>query len=238
MPMSRSPEHRKRLVLKAIVREYLETAEPVGSETIAAKFDLGVSSATVRNDMAELEALGLIVQPHTSAGRIPTEEGYRFYVGEFVREAELAARERRRLEHALAEARRRQEAAMRELARTLAGLTEESVFMRLGGGTYLTGMTNLIRKPEFRESELLYAVSSMFDEFDRLVRDVHPSADGVEVLIGRENPFGEQLSTVVAPFGFEGFGEGIIGIIGPTRMDYDLNVTVVRYVRDAFEETT
>lgn len=71
---------RKMKILKAIICDYLETAEPVGSRTISKNYDLGVSPATIRNEMSDLEELGFIVQPHTSAGRIPSDKGYRFYV--------------------------------------------------------------------------------------------------------------------------------------------------------------
>ena len=71
---------RKRKVLEAIVIDYIATAEPVGSRTIARKYNLGVSSATIRNEMADLEEMGLIEQPHTSAGRVPSDTGYRYYV--------------------------------------------------------------------------------------------------------------------------------------------------------------
>ncbi len=73
-------DERKRLVLRAIIDSYIETAEPVGSRTIARKHDLGVSPATIRNEMADLEETGYLQQPHISAGRIPSDKGYRFYV--------------------------------------------------------------------------------------------------------------------------------------------------------------
>jgi len=73
-------DERKQKILKAIVQDYIATAEPVGSRTISRKFDLGVSPATIRNEMADLEEIGLIEQPHTSAGRIPSDLGYRYYV--------------------------------------------------------------------------------------------------------------------------------------------------------------
>lgn len=73
-------DQRKRLVLDAVIRDYVATAEPVGSRTIARKYELGVSPATIRNEMADLEELGYLEQPHTSAGRVPTDTGYRFFV--------------------------------------------------------------------------------------------------------------------------------------------------------------
>ena len=79
---------RKMTILKAIVRNYLETGEPVGSRTISKYTDLNLSSATIRNEMADLEEMGLIMQPHTSAGRIPSDQGYRVYVDEMMRDKE------------------------------------------------------------------------------------------------------------------------------------------------------
>ncbi len=81
-------QERKMKILQAIIRNYLETGEPVGSRTISKYTDLNLSSATIRNEMADLEEMGLIVQPHTSAGRIPTDEGYRIYVDDMLREKE------------------------------------------------------------------------------------------------------------------------------------------------------
>ena len=79
---------RKMKILKAIIRNYLETGEPVGSRTISKYTDLKLSSATIRNEMSDLEELGYIVQPHTSAGRIPSDKGYRLYVDELMAEKE------------------------------------------------------------------------------------------------------------------------------------------------------
>ena len=77
---------RKKLILKAIIANYLETGEPVGSRTIAKHPELNLSSATIRNEMADLEDMGYILQPHTSAGRIPSDTGYRFYVDQLMTE--------------------------------------------------------------------------------------------------------------------------------------------------------
>ena len=79
-------DERKTKILKAIIRTYLETGEPVGSRTISKYTDLNLSSATIRNEMSDLEELGYIVQPHTSAGRIPSDKGYRFYVDNLMEE--------------------------------------------------------------------------------------------------------------------------------------------------------
>ena len=79
-------DERKRKILKAIIQTYLDTGEPVGSRTISKYTDLNLSSATIRNEMSDLEELGYILQPHTSAGRIPSDKGYRLYVDELMKE--------------------------------------------------------------------------------------------------------------------------------------------------------
>ena len=82
-------EDRKAIILKAIIKNYMETGEPVGSRTISKLPELNLSSATIRNEMSDLEDMGYILQPHTSAGRIPSDKGYRFYVDEILREKEI-----------------------------------------------------------------------------------------------------------------------------------------------------
>src|SRR5690606_34838109 len=133
-------EQRKRLVLRAIVREYFASAEPVGSGTVVEKYNIRVSPATIRNDMADLEYRGFIESPYTSSGRIPTESGYRFYVDEFVRNVHRAVAEERRIARMLEHARRERDMRIKELVRAIAELTDESVFMSFDGATYITGM--------------------------------------------------------------------------------------------------
>ena len=86
-------DERKMKILKAIIRNYLETGEPVGSRTISKYTDLKLSSATIRNEMADLEEMGYILQPHTSAGRIPSDKGYRLYVDQMMQEKDEEIRE-------------------------------------------------------------------------------------------------------------------------------------------------
>ena len=88
-------ERKSEKILDAVIRNYLATGEPVGSRTISKYTDLNLSSATIRNEMADLEELGYIVQPHTSAGRIPSDKGYRFYVDHLMQERHLPTTARR-----------------------------------------------------------------------------------------------------------------------------------------------
>ena len=117
-------DERKRLVLRAIIDSYVETAEPVGSRTIARRHDLGVSPATIRNEMADLEEIGYLEQPHVSAGRIPSDKGYRFYVDALMEPHTFPQSEVERIEKQLLDAQHSPERALHLAAKLLALLTE------------------------------------------------------------------------------------------------------------------
>lgn len=110
-------DERKKKILQAVIRNYLETGEPVGSRTISKYTDLNLSSATIRNEMADLEELGYIIQPHTSAGRIPTDKGYRLYVDTMMSEKE---REVEEMKEMLLEKEDKMDALLKQVARVLA----------------------------------------------------------------------------------------------------------------------
>ena len=117
-------DERKRKILQAIIRNYLETGEPVGSRTISKYTDLNLSSATIRNEMSDLEELGYIIQPHTSAGRIPSDKGYRLYVDQMMLEKEeqlsQATQEVREMQRMLLEREDKMEAVLKQMAKMLA----------------------------------------------------------------------------------------------------------------------
>jgi heat-inducible transcriptional repressor len=119
-------EDRKAAILRAVVEEYVETAQPVGSQTIARSESLGVSSATIRNDMTILEREGYLVQPHTSAGRIPTDLGYRYFVDHFVRTSALAPPDRRAVSDFFASAHRALEDLLHETSFLLSRVTDHA----------------------------------------------------------------------------------------------------------------
>lgn len=110
-------DDRKKKILQAIIRNYLETGEPVGSRTISKYTDLNLSSATIRNEMADLEELGYIIQPHTSAGRIPSDKGYRFYVDAMMEDKQKEVEDRKDL---LVEKEDKIESLLKQVVRVLA----------------------------------------------------------------------------------------------------------------------
>ena len=224
-------DSRKEQLLKAIVQEYVRTAEPVGSAFLAQKYRFGVSSATVRNDMAELEDEGYIVQPHTSAGRVPTEIGYRYYIQNFLSPRPAKSK-------ALDEFRRRaageqdNQERIKSVARFLAENTGEAVIVGLSPRHYYsTGFSQLFAKPEFASHEFMLGFSEIMDRLDDVMMHLWGhTPDNIQILVGHENPFGIRCGTIVTRFS-SGDAAGILGILGSQRMNYDRNYSLISYAR-------
>lgn len=205
-------------ILKEIIEEYAETAAPVGSLTMAKLF--GVSPATVRAEMARLEALGLIKQPHTSAGRVPTDAGYRFYVNELQQENDdfwdydtdaayvagmeevqaigngaygLYDSEYARAERAIARrvvSQSQADAAIRRAADSLVELTGNLGLATIGGQLYLAGISKLFTQPEFMDTERVQAVAGLLDNLEPWLKEAAPG-EALNIFIGTENPIGK-----------------------------------------------
>ncbi len=129
MPVRPELDKRKAFILATVVYEYVATAEPVGSNTLTQKYNLGVSSATIRNEMAELEAGGYLVQPHTSAGRIPSDAGYRTYVDHLMRPEALPSDEQRRIQDEFRAASRELDGVIEQTTRLLGQLSRNVAFV-------------------------------------------------------------------------------------------------------------
>jgi transcriptional regulator of heat shock response len=204
-------ENRKEALLETLVREYVRTAEPVGSLHLAKRAGLAVSSATVRNELAELEEEGYLIQPHTSAGRVPTELGYRYFIEHLAhhRPAGNADRE-------LSEVFGKRAGAI-AAAKALAAKTHECVFVSFGhDDVYVTGLANLFAKPEFIEREITMSLTAALDQIDEMVSGLE-SGTGARLLIGEENPLNSNCSTVyLAPTAGRR-----VGVLGLMRMDYE-----------------
>lgn len=139
-------DDRKSKILQAIIKTYLETGEPVGSRTISKYADLNLSSATIRNEMADLEELGYIIQPHTSAGRIPTDTGYRLYVDQLMEEKEREVTEMKEL---MIQKQDKMDLVLKEAAKVLATNTN-----------YAT----MVSTPQYRRTKLKFIQLSQVDE--------------------------------------------------------------------------
>ena len=233
---------RQKQILCSIVEQYAEVASPVGSSLLARVFR--VSSATVRAEMAELERLGYIMQPHTSAGRVPTDKGYRFYVNSLAEGGNLTAREdsgqERRGERALLA--RVQDAGMperqiRNAVDTLVELTDNLGLATIGNQLYMSGLSNLFGQPEFMHGAQVQQVAQLLDNLEPWLREAAPNQP-LNVFIGRENPIGRSAgcSLIISRFQSSYSDHSYIGVLGPTRQDYRDVMMLVRRAGQALEE--
>ncbi len=227
---------RQKQVLSAIVELYTKTALPVGSQALLEHFEFPVSSATLRNDMMALEEEGYLYQPHVSAGRIPTDQGYRFYVEEMMGDEELSREEQRRLQKELLVMKAREVRMGRSTTKLLSALSGNLAVSGLidKDEFYDFGMKELIEKPEFQEMDELCRLVETLDTLDeKLDAVLLKLKDGeTRIFIGEENPIREisNCSMVVAPYD-SSEGKGVLAIIGPKRMDYAKNKSLIEYMK-------
>ena len=224
---------RKKIILRAIIKEYIKNAQPVSSGTLVEKCKLGVSPATIRNDMAELEEEGYIMQPHTSAGRVPTELAYELELAEIGKDKKnLRETEIKLLDDLFSH----EESGAKQTAKAIAELSNAAVFWAFHkNDLYYTGISNLFAQPEFKQSEIVYDVSVIIDRMEDIIDNLFDNIEyGEQVLIGSKNPFGIFLSTVLVKYKKDN-KSGVFGLIGPTRMDYARNLALISYIKSKFE---
>ena len=226
---------RRQRVLAALIEEYVARALPVGSRTLTERYRFGVSPATIRNELSALEEEGYISQPHTSAGRVPTDFGYRTFVDGLIESGSISE------DTADAEALGRLRETAKELddllERTSAELAKFTDCLSIVSGPERAhprrlGIMSLMRQPEFAYTEALLPIMQVLEDDTILLHVLDttvPSDDGPQVRIGRENE-AEQLSGVSVVACRYGCGPdgGIVAVIGPTRMDYNKALTAVR----------
>lgn len=228
---------RQKKILQAIIEQYAEVASPVGSSLLAKVFE--VSSATIRSEMAALEREGYIKQPHTSAGRVPTDRGYRFYVNNLAENHELP--KEHRAQRALA-ARVQNgglpEQTIRNAVDTLVELTHNLGLATIGPQLYMSGLSNLFGQPEFMHPAQVQEVARLLDNLQPWLNEAAPN-EPLSVYIGRENPIGRSAgaSLIISRFRSPFSDRSYIGVLGPTRQSYRDVMGLVGRAGKALEET-
>ena len=235
---------RQHAILCQIIEEYAETASPVGSVTLAKLFN--VSPATIRAEMARLEAAGLIAQPHTSAGRVPTDAGYRYYVNSLSSDSDADGRpasEQRSLArgaHALevrVSSQSQADAAIRGAVDALVDLTGNLGLATIGSQLYLAGISKLFTQPEFGDARRVQAVAKLLDNLEPWLREAAPG-EALNIFIGHENPIGKnsEVSLIISKFRSPFSDRSYIGVLGPTRQNYVRVMGLVRHAGQMLEE--
>lgn len=235
--MTQRLDDRKAEILEAVIDYYIRTAEPVGSRVIADARNLGVSPATIRNEMAALEEMGYLAQPHTSAGRVPTDKGYRYYVDSLRQILELAEGEATMLTEKLASLKRlEREDMLRQISSVLAYRTCTISLVLSPGDSkrvYFWGISQILHQPEFLDMRRVEFLVELLEGEYRLAEMLTEeiATPQVHVRIGSENRHSELagLSLVAAGYSSGGEPAGIVGLLGPTRMDYSTAIPMVDF---------
>lgn len=227
---------RQQDILSAIVEQYAEVASPVGSTLLAKLFN--VSSATIRAEMAELERRGYITQPHTSAGRVPTDKGYRLYVNNLneASDQKLPGRAEKALSARVQQA-GAPERMIRNAVDTLVELTHNLGLATIGNQLYMSGLSNLFGQPEFISGHQAQQVARLLDNLEPWLRETAPN-EPLSVYIGQENPVGRTAgaSLIISRFRSPFSDRSYIGTLGPTRQSYRDVMSLVSRAGQELEE--
>ena len=235
---------RQKNLLRAVIEKYIETAEPVGSETVEKETNLGVSPATIRNEMVRLTSLGYLRQPHTSAGRTPTSMGMKFYVDQLMEEKALSLKDEVAIKEELSEDSKRYEdrfdKLLRHTARALADQTGSlAIVTDEDGDIYSAGMANILDMPEFYDIDITKTVLSMLDKVELLsqITGQLTDEDQMKILFGEElgMPLLEPCGFVVTRYQMPNH-RGVLGIIGPSRLNFPVVIPTMRYFSQLLSE--
>jgi heat-inducible transcriptional repressor len=227
---------RQKIILQIVIREYIESASPISSKFIEEEYDLGVSPATIRAELYDLARKGYLYQPHTSAGRVPTDRGYRFFVDS------LSELEAKKLEYKLAKeiAKIQNEVVgkmkfIREFTRLLANTSstlsvsyfpKENILLK-------EGWSKVVNDPEFENIERVRDFMTLVADFEENIDSflLDREGDCVQVYIGDENHFsGKKDFSVLISSCTISRKKGLLAIMGPKRMPYDRNIYLVESI--------
>ena len=220
---------RRQDLLKTLIENYIETAQPVASSVLAGQF--GLSPATIRNEMADLERDGFIHSPHTSSGRIPTEQAYKYYIQNCLQSKSLAASDSKRIEDAVGTDNEDQRHALRAIARTMAEVTGQTIIVSFGKNDfYYTGLTNLFSQPEFQDNDLVIRLSEIIDSMDAVMQQFYNEiSKELRIDVGSDNPFHGECASIAARLKNE---SAVMLLLGPMRMNYSKNAHVISLLQE------
>ncbi|MEJ2347874.1 MAG: hypothetical protein P8Y17_01575 [Patescibacteria group bacterium] len=232
---------RQTQILKSLIDEYIETAEPVGSEALDKKYNLGVSPATIRNEMVALTKAGFLRQPHTSAGRVPSPKAMTFYIEQLMEEKQMSLTDEVKAKEEIWDSRNDLALLLKEATQALAERTKSLAVAAIDGGrVWHSGYSNIFLNPEFADLEVCSNLFTLLEEVKRLqelfFQRVHGDSP-VEVLFGEELGWSglSPIGVVTTRFNI-GNKHGALGVIGPTRLSYPTVIPILRYFGNLVQE--
>jgi transcriptional regulator of heat shock response len=233
---------RQTQILKALIDEYLEKAEPVGSENLDKKFNLGVSPATISNEMVSLTKLGFLKQEHTSSGRLPTPKAMKFYIDQLMEEREMSLADEVKAKEEVWDSRKDLDNLIQEATHALADRTKSLAVGATDGGRFWhAGYANIFNNPEFSDMHTCANLFSFIEEAGKLQELFFTRSQGslIDVFFGEELDWPElsPIGIVTAHFNVQG-KNGILGVIGPVRLQYPVIIPTLRYFKNLIEEVS
>lgn len=229
-------------ILRAIIQEYTETGEPVGSEVLEKKYKLGVSPATIRNEMVELNKKGYLKKTHFSSGRVPSALGFRFYIQNLMKKRELSTFDEVAYKNSIWDERDNVHRLLHHATKALSKRTGMlSLIVTDSGETYYSGMANLLDQSEFWNLDLSKNLFLLLDEtffWEDILKQFYRLEEEILYVLGEEdfhNPVFESCASIFADFE-GGQHKGIIGVVGPKRMLYEVITPQVEHLSDLIQD--
>ena len=229
-------------ILRTIIKEYSETGVAVGSEILEKKYKLGVSPATIRNEMVELAKKGYLKKSHFSSGRVPSAKGFRFYINHLMKQKDLSTTDEVAYKNSIWDERNE---AHRLLSQATKVLSQKTGLLSLittnSGDLYYSGIANLLNEPEFLNLTLSSSLFGRLDEvnfWERILNEFTGIEDEIRCMLGEEDFHDPIFDSCASVWGeFEGKKiKGMIGVVGPKRMYYDLVIPQIKYFSHLIED--
>lgn len=224
---------RQARILAAIVKENCETGQPVASADIAEKYDFKLSSPTIRNEMQLLEKAGYIKQPHTSAGRVPTDKGFRYFVNQLMDRVKLTLKEQDHLKTELMKLQLANAEVSRRLAKLVSEYSQQASFVMLPEEVSAVGLSNILNNPALPAADAK-EIAEFFDHLDEHVDEMidEYAGKGPEARIGKEITLSKNsdYSMIVSGLKLPDGKKGVIGLVGPKSMKYEKNLSLMEYI--------
>jgi transcriptional regulator of heat shock response len=226
-----SPRQAK--ILAAIVKENCETGQPVASGDLVEKYNFNISSPTIRNEMQALEKTGYISQPHTSAGRVPTDKGFRYFVNQLMDRVKLTVKEQDNLKRELVKLQMVHIEMSRRLAKLLSEHSNQASFAIFPEEVSTIGLSNILDNPAL-PAEDAKEIAQFFDNIDEHAEKMMADYGGKkpQTFIGKEIQLSKKsdYSMIVSGLQLPSGKKGVIGLVGPKSMKYEKNLTLMEYI--------
>ena len=230
---------RQKEILNRIVADFIDLAQPISSEFLEEKHHFGICPATIRIEMQKLTDGGYLIQPHTSAGRVPTDKGYRFFVNNLFEKGIPEEKDFLKLEDLIEREIGDRVRFLQSLTKNLASFSSNSLALGYLFDEDLfwkEGWEDVLGEPEFKETKVITDFADVIRHFEKEIEDIKINS-GIKVYIGKENPFSKvkDFSIIISKCHFPNDEKGVLAIAGPKRMAYDKNINSLNYLTKLLE---